>query len=74
MFNPVSYISPCIDKDGLSAILDKYVKRNNNFMSPATIEFPILPFIHGLAHKLGLNPPLWRYTRPLRSVLRFVGA
>jgi hypothetical protein len=44
-----------------------------NFISVDSIGLSFLPAIHRLGYRLGVRPPLWRYTRIIRRGLRMLG-
>jgi hypothetical protein len=44
-----------------------------NYMSGDSLSFRYLPELHRIGHALGLRPPLWTRTAPIRRLLRAVG-
>lgn len=73
MFRPVFYFSPQLDQQWFAARLENALRQNLHFMGGSTINLTLLPSINRLAAWCGIGPPLWRYTRPLRRVLRALG-
>jgi radical SAM superfamily enzyme YgiQ (UPF0313 family) len=73
MLAPVFYVSPDVDVAWIRAEVKKSMNSHMNFMSGDSFTFPYLPLIHRMGYRLGLRPPLWRYTRHIRRGLRFAG-
>lgn len=73
MFTPVFYVSPEIDSKWMSQQITYSVNNHMNFISSVSIGLSFLPSLHRLAHRLGIKPPLWKYTRFIRRGLRFAG-
>ncbi|MHB8894114.1 MAG: B12-binding domain-containing radical SAM protein [Candidatus Geothermincolia bacterium] len=73
MLAPVFYVSPEVHADWVTEQVQQSMNGHMNFMNAASLSVPYLPRISRLGHRLGLKPPLWRYTRFIRSGLRAVG-
>lgn len=73
MLEPVFYMSPDVDVLWVKNQVLRSMTSHMNFMSADTFTVPYLPLIHGIAYRLGLRSPLWRYTRQIRRGLRSLG-
>lgn len=73
MLTPVFYISPALELDWLIKKLHHEMATHLNYINSDSIGLPFLPTIHRLGYRLGIKPPLWRYTRSIRRVLGFLG-
>ncbi len=73
MLSPVFYVSPDVDADWMERELKNSMNIRMNFINMASMGHSLLPAIHRISNKLGLRPPLWRYTRIIRRGLRFAG-
>lgn len=73
MLEPVFYFSPEVDPEWARLQVQKAVASNRHFLGPTTINYPFLPFLHRVAGRVGMHPPLWRHTRKIRQVLWFLG-
>ncbi len=73
MLPPVFYNSPMVDYHWMKKQIYETMNTHMNFINSGSIGLPFLPVIHRMGYKLGLRPPLWRYTRPIRRGLRFLG-
>ena len=73
MLEPVFYLSPHLSRERLLNMVKEAMGRNLRFISGETIGLSYLPLINSLGAKLGIEPPLWRYTRFIRRGLRSVG-
>lgn len=73
MLAPVFYVSPDLDADWMEQKLRRAMADNMNFINVASLGFSFLPAINSFASKFGLRPPLWRYTRIIRKLLRSAG-
>jgi hypothetical protein len=49
------------------------MKSQMNFINMAAMGHSLLPAIHRVSHKIGLQPPLWRHTGIIRRGLRLAG-
>lgn len=72
MLNPVFYISPTLDQDWLIDKMHHTLATHMNYIDSNSIGLSILPAINRLGYRLGVRTPLWRYTRFIRRVLRFL--
>ena len=70
MLEPVFYLSPQVDVRGLQELVRDAMSRRMNFLSSGSIGMGYLPKLHRWARRLGLAPPLWRYTPVIRRALR----
>ncbi len=73
MLAPLFYISPEVEADWIMAQVKRSMNSHMNFMNGDSMSFSHLPMISRLGHRLGLKPPLWKYTRFIRRGLRSVG-
>ncbi|MBF0505911.1 MAG: radical SAM protein [Nitrospirae bacterium] len=73
MLEPVFYVSPEISYSWLILHMRKTISAHMNFVCSDTLGMPSLPAIQRLGYTLGIRPPLWRYTRLIRSGLRLLG-
>lgn len=73
MLRPVFYLSPNLDPDRLVEKVHTSMSRHMHFIDAGSLGFRHLPMIHRVMHRLGVRPPLWRYTRYIRRGLRMTG-
>ncbi len=73
MLAPLFYVSPEVEADWIMGQVKQSMNSHMNFMNGDSMSFSHLPMISRLGHRLGLKPPLWRYTRFIRRGLRSVG-
>ncbi len=73
MLAPVFYVSPDVDAGWLDRELKSAMNSRMNFINMDTMGLSFLPAIHRISHRLGLRPPLWRYTGIIRRGLRLAG-
>lgn len=73
MLVPRFYVSPEVDAAWIDRELKKAMARTMNFLSMDSLGLSFLPTINRIGSRLGLRPPLWRYTRIMRRMLRFAG-
>lgn len=73
MLEPVFYLCPEVGLDWITKELRKAMDHNMNFIGHESLGFPLLPAIERWAYRIGLRPPLWRHTRPIRRGLRILG-
>ncbi len=73
MLAPFFYVSPEVEPDWIMGEVRRSMSSHMNFMNADSMSFPYLPHISRLGHRLGLKPPLWRYTRFIRGGLRSIG-
>lgn len=73
MLPPVFYSSPGVDYCWIKRQIRDAMNTHMNFINSDSIGLPFLPAIHHTGYRLGLHPPLWRFTRHIRRGLRFVG-
>jgi radical SAM superfamily enzyme YgiQ (UPF0313 family) len=73
MLNPVFYVSPEVNASWIELELKRAMCSRMNLISMDTLGLPFLPTINRIGSRLGLRPPLWRYTRFLRRGLRLAG-
>jgi radical SAM superfamily enzyme YgiQ (UPF0313 family) len=70
LLEPVFYLSPELDGKWLTESLGNFTASHLNCLSSNSVALPLLPQLHRLAHKLGIGPPLWKYTRHIRRLLK----
>jgi hypothetical protein len=73
MLEPVFYLSPTVEYGWMQKLIKISTKKHLNFIDSDSLGVPVLPAIHRIGYRLGLRPPLWRYTRSIRRCLRLVG-
>lgn len=73
MLEPVFYVSPELDPLWLAHHMRRAMLDNCHFLNGDTFELPFLPAINRLGSLVGIEPPLWRYTRFIRRGLRLAG-
>ncbi len=73
MLEPVFYLCPEVGLDWITQELKKAMDHNMNFIGHESLGFPLLPAIERWAYRIGLRPPFWRHTRPIRRGLRILG-
>jgi len=73
MLTPRFYVSPDVDADWMEQELKKAMANRLNFINIDSLGLSFLPAINRFASRLGLRPPLWRYTRAIRRMLRLAG-
>jgi radical SAM superfamily enzyme YgiQ (UPF0313 family) len=73
MLSPVFYLSPEIDFLWMMKRIRESIAANLNFINSDAIGLSYLPLIHRIGYKLGVRSPLWRFTRPIRRALGFIG-
>jgi radical SAM superfamily enzyme YgiQ (UPF0313 family) len=73
MLSPVYYLSPEVNADWLAHQVKNSMSGHMNFMDSGSLSFPHLPRISRFGNLLGVQAPLWRYTRHIRRGLRMIG-
>jgi radical SAM superfamily enzyme YgiQ (UPF0313 family) len=73
MLEPSFYFSSHLDTGWLQATLKNAVRRHFNFITPNEFSLPFLDKVYRLAYRVGLKPPIWRYTRLIRRGLNLIG-
>ena len=73
MLAPLFYVSPAVEADWIIGQVKQSMNSHMNFMNGDSMSFSHLPLISRLGYRLRLKPPLWRYTRYIRRVLRSIG-
>lgn len=73
MLEPVFYLSPALDLNWVTNTMHNVLIKHMNYISSNTISLPFLPLLNRIGYKLGIRPPLWKYTRSIRRGLRFIG-
>lgn len=73
MLSPTFYVSPEVEPSWIAQELKQAMNSHLNFIDMGSLSLPFLPTIHRVGAKLGLRPPLWRYTRLIRRTLRMAG-
>jgi radical SAM superfamily enzyme YgiQ (UPF0313 family) len=73
MLTPVFYVSPDVDVRWMEQTVKKTMRTNMNFINMDSLGLSLLPKIHRVGYRLGLQPPLWRHTRTIRRGLRMMG-
>ncbi|HEX9779287.1 MAG TPA: radical SAM protein [Geopsychrobacteraceae bacterium] len=73
MLAPTFYLSPEVEVRWIEQQLQRAMASHLNFIDMGSLGLPFLPTIHRIGAKLGLKPPLWRYTRHIRRGLRMAG-
>jgi radical SAM superfamily enzyme YgiQ (UPF0313 family) len=73
MLRPVFYVTAGLDPEWLRAEVKRAMASHMNFICAETMGLSFLPFVHRVAFRLGIRPPLWRHTRFIRRTLRLAG-
>jgi radical SAM superfamily enzyme YgiQ (UPF0313 family) len=73
MLSPVFYVSPEVDPRWIGEQMKRAMAGHMNFIAMGSLGLPFLPTLHRLGARLGMRPPLWRYTRIIRRGLRMAG-
>ena len=73
MLPPVFYNSPTVDYQWMKKKIRETMDIHMNFINSDSIGLSFLPVVHRIGHRLGLRPPLWKFTRHIRRGLRFFG-
>lgn len=73
MLEPAFYLSPALDRDWLSNTMRHALSTHMNFIDSGSLGLSFLPAINRLGYRLGVRPPLWRYTRSIRRLLKSLG-
>ncbi len=73
MLEPMYYVSPEVEADWIIREVKQSMQSNLHFSDGDSFSFRYLPQITKIGRRLGLTPPLWRYTRSIRRGLRAVG-
>lgn len=72
MLSPVFYVSPQVPLDWLKAELSAAARAHFNFVAGDALSLPLLQTVLRLSYRLGVRPPLWRYTPAVRRVLKWL--
>jgi len=73
LLTPAFYVSPEVEARWIGQELKRAMAAQLNFIDLGSLSLPFLPGLHRLGARLGMRPPLWRYTRYIRRGLRMVG-
>jgi len=73
MLKPVFYVSPNLDPQWLKQEFRRATAAHPNLLGPTALHVPFVATIHRIAYRLGVRPPLWRFTRYARRLFRWVG-
>jgi len=73
MLEPVFYFSPDLDPQWLQEEVHRAVAAHPNLLGPTALHVPFVTTLHRIAYRLGVRPPLWRFTRHARRLLRWTG-
>ncbi len=71
LLEPAFYVSPELSPDWLAATFRRALAENPHFLGPEAV--PLAGALCRVGHRLGLRPPLWRFTRPVRRLLHWLG-
>jgi hypothetical protein len=72
MLQPIFYVSPEVELDWLRQELRTAAAEHLNFIVGEVIALPLLQHVIRVSYRLGLRPPLWQRTRPVRKMLRLL--
>ncbi len=70
---PAFHVSPELAPEWLAETSRRALAENPHFVGPGATNLPLLPTLCRIGCRLGLRPPLWRFTRPIRRMLRLSG-
>jgi radical SAM superfamily enzyme YgiQ (UPF0313 family) len=73
MLAPVFYISPQMSLSGLKAQVNAAVRTHMNFVAVDAIGLPLFQTVLRACYRLGVRPPVWRYTPGVRRLLKWTG-
>ncbi len=73
MLRPVFYVSPQTPLAWLQSKVAATTAEHPNFIAVDSMALPLLQSVMRLAYRLGLRPPMWRYTRSVRRILGTLG-
>jgi len=73
MLTPVFYVSPDIDVGWMELELNKFMNNHTNVINLGSLGNALLPTVHRMGYRLGLKPPLWKYTRIINRGFRLMG-
>ncbi len=74
MIFPTFYFSPDLDPEWTLDLLHQAARKHRNILySALSLNHPFMPLINRVASSIGLSQPLWRHTRTIRGLLRFMG-
>ncbi|MCF6157153.1 MAG: radical SAM protein [wastewater metagenome] len=72
MLEPVFYVSPTLDRDWLIDKMRHVLATHMNYLDSNSLGLSFLPTINRFGYKFGIRAPLWRYTRPIRRLLKLL--
>lgn len=72
MLTPIFYVSPQVSLDWLKAEVETAAHTHMNFIAVDAIGLPLLQTVLRACYRLGVRPPLWRYTPQVRRVLKWL--
>lgn len=70
LLEPLAYVSPRISLDVLRRELSAAASGRMNFMIGDYVNVPFMRLGQRLAYRLGVRPPLWKYTRLARRMMK----
>lgn len=73
MLESVFYTSPEVPYNQIVTQIQHAMNTHMNFICSDSIGMPLLSSLHRWGYRLGIRPPLWRYTPLIRRGLRSVG-
>lgn len=73
MLEPVFYFSPLVEYGWTLGKLRESMRTHLNFVTLDALGISSVGFMYGFTHAIGMRPPLWRYTRSVRRLLRLLG-
>jgi radical SAM superfamily enzyme YgiQ (UPF0313 family) len=73
MLEPVFYVSPEVEPAWIRQEVKKAMAVHLNFLDGDSIGLDCLPALNAIGRRLGIRPPLWRYSRYIRRGLRLMG-
>ncbi len=73
MLKAVFYFSPALDPKWLSDEFRRATAAHPNLLGPSTLHMSFVTTLYRIAHRLGVRPPLWRFTPYARRFLRWAG-
>ncbi|MBM4031691.1 MAG: hypothetical protein FJ291_07880 [Planctomycetes bacterium] len=71
MLKPVFYFSPELDIEWLRAEFARAAASQPNLLGPTALRVPFLPAAYRILYRLGVRPPMWRFTRHARRLKRW---
>lgn len=73
LLRPAFYVSPHVETAWMREQVKQRTRRCMNFIDADTMNYDFMPALNRVSRWLGVQPPLWRYSRFFNRVLRTTG-